>query len=179
MEPAQKRFKLYDVVTATDLSIQAAYNHGLRCPPTGELTVLGFNGERLVLSDGSCDWHHSHFFKVGSHPAQDELQDPSPHEAVQVSARGTFNEFGILEELAEYVEATYGEHYAKGGVQAFALIAKRPQRGLAFALGNAIKYADRFGAKEGMNRKDLLKVAHYALLAIHCHDRMEAAHEHA
>lgn len=88
--------------------------------------------------------------------------------------QGEFNEAALIEELRAYVRKTYGQHYAKDGVQAFSLIAKRPERGLHFALGNVIKYADRFGAKAGHNRDDLLKVAHYSLLALYAADKMEA-----
>ena len=30
-----------------------------------------------------------------------------------------------------------------------------------------MKYAQRYGKKEGKNRKDLLKVVHYAIMALH------------
>lgn len=101
------------------------------------------------------------------------LQDNLPPRRGDVIAQ--FNEFSILDDLRVYIRKTYGQHYAKDGVQAFALIAKRPERGLAFALGNVIKYADRFGAKNGFNRDDLLKVAHYSVLAMYCADKLEAA----
>ena len=39
-----------------------------------------------------------------------------------------------------------------------------------FCLGNILKYTQRYGNKEGKNRKDLLKVLHYALIALHVHD---------
>ena len=34
-------------------------------------------------------------------------------------------------------------------------------------LGNIINYAQRYGKKNGKNRADLLKVAHYAIMALH------------
>lgn len=40
----------------------------------------------------------------------------------------------------------------------------------AFCIGNILKYAQRYGKKEGCNRKDLLKVIHYAIMALHVHD---------
>ena len=43
--------------------------------------------------------------------------------------------------------------------------------GEGFTLGNVIKYAQRYGKKDGYNRKDLLKVLHYALMALHIHDK--------
>jgi hypothetical protein len=34
-------------------------------------------------------------------------------------------------------------------------------------MGNIIKYCQRYGKKEGKNRKDLLKVVHYAIMALY------------
>ena len=45
--------------------------------------------------------------------------------------------------------------------------------GEGFCLGNILKYTQRYGNKEGKNRKDLLKVLHYALIALHVHDLEE------
>ena len=35
-----------------------------------------------------------------------------------------------------------------------------------------MKYAQRYGKKEGRNRKDLLKVIHYSIMALHNHDEL-------
>lgn len=164
MAPAANSFRIYDVVTATDRSIQFSHDNGIPIPPTDDVTVMAIDEGLLTLSDGS-QWHHSHF-RLVHRPDFPELDQDE-------SLVGEFNEFGILDEIREYIAQTYGEHYAKDGVQAFALIAKRPERGLNFALSNVIKYADRFGEKGGRNRKDLLKVAHYAVLAIYCLDKLE------
>ena len=40
-----------------------------------------------------------------------------------------------------------------------------------FVYGNVLKYTQRYGKKEGKNRKDLLKILHYAIIALHVHDR--------
>ena len=42
--------------------------------------------------------------------------------------------------------------------------------GEGFCIGNILKYAQRYGKKEGYNRKDLLKVLHYGIIALHVHD---------
>lgn len=177
-------FKLYDTVTATDETIQYAHSHGLKTPPTDVVVVVGVTGDHVHLSDAST-WHYSHFEKVPAPEARwdkgegqgaavdpEELFASVEDRFASVAHIIDFNEFAILDELGAYIASTYNEHYAKGGVQAFALIAKRPQRGLHFALSNIIKYADRFGEKDGMNRKDLLKIAHYAVLAIYCCDEI-------
>jgi len=36
--------------------------------------------------------------------------------------------------------------------------------GEGFCLGNIIKYAQRYGKKEGKNEQDLLKILHYAII---------------
>ena len=86
-----------------------------------------------------------------------------------------FNEEKLLQEFKEYIENTYKSHYSKSpeDPQTFELIARIPLRGLNFAVGNIMKYADRMGEKEGLNRKDLLKMAHFALLAMYCLDKHE------
>jgi hypothetical protein len=44
--------------------------------------------------------------------------------------------------------------------------------GDGFCLGNAIKYIQRYGKKDGFNRKDLIKATHYCIMAIHNHDTL-------
>ena len=38
-------------------------------------------------------------------------------------------------------------------------------------MGNILKYAQRYGKKEGFNRDDLKKVIHYGIIALAMHDR--------
>jgi hypothetical protein len=38
--------------------------------------------------------------------------------------------------------------------------------GEGFCLGNIIKYAQRYGKKEGKNKEDLLKILHYAVILL-------------
>ena len=40
-----------------------------------------------------------------------------------------------------------------------------------------MKYAQRFGKKDGKNRKDLLKVIHYGIMALHNLDNGEVNNE--
>jgi len=83
-----------------------------------------------------------------------------------------YNEDKLIEELKEYVDATYGQHYGQSGIQATQFIIDQGH-GIGFTLGNVVKYCQRYGKKEGYNRKDLLKVLHYALIALHVHDQNE------
>ena len=41
---------------------------------------------------------------------------------------------------------------------------------MGFSLGNILKYAQRYGKKNGHNRDDLLKLWHYGIIALHVHD---------
>jgi hypothetical protein len=80
-----------------------------------------------------------------------------------------YREDELLGELAEYIDCTYEQHYARNKMQTFEAIVDC-DHGEGFAVRNILKYASRYGAKEGYNRKDLLKVLHYGLLALYVHD---------
>lgn len=84
-----------------------------------------------------------------------------------------FNEQQNIHELTHYVEGTYSKHYAsENGIQSMDLISASGH-GVGFCLGNVLKYASRYGKKEGANRTDLMKIMHYTLLAINEHDLKE------
>mgnify|MGYP000406732515 CR=1 FL=1 len=77
-----------------------------------------------------------------------------------------FSEDRILADLQEYVEATYDSHYAQTkSYQATEIIIDQGH-GTGFCMGNIMKYAQRYGKKDGFNRKDLFKVIHYAIIAL-------------
>ena len=80
-----------------------------------------------------------------------------------------FNEGALIEELLNYVSATYDGHYSKSNFQSTEFIIDCGH-GMGFALGNVLKYTQRYGYNEGYNRKDLLKILHYAIIALHVHD---------
>ena len=80
-----------------------------------------------------------------------------------------FNEGQLLVDLREYVNSTYRAHYSQNKFQATEFILDCGH-GEGFALGNVLKYVQRYGRKNGYNRDDLMKVLHYALIALHNHD---------
>lgn len=84
-----------------------------------------------------------------------------------------FNEGALIQELLNYVSKTYDGHYSKSNFQSTEFIIDCGH-GMGFALGNVLKYAQRYGKKEGYNRKDLLKILHYAIIALHVHDQNES-----
>ena len=80
------------------------------------------------------------------------------------------NEYENLKQLKDYVDSTYDQHYSKTKYQSTDFILDCGH-GEGFCLGNVLKYVQRYGRKEGKNRADLLKVLHYALIALHVHDQ--------
>ena len=80
-----------------------------------------------------------------------------------------YNEDILIQELQRYVETTYTQHYAQGNIQTTEFIIDNGH-GIGHTVGNVIKYAQRYGKKEGRNRKDILKILHYALIMLYVHD---------
>ena len=80
-----------------------------------------------------------------------------------------FSEDKLINVIKEYIDNTYNQHYAKTKFQATEFIVDGGH-GEGFCIGNILKYAQRYGKKEGYNKNALLKVIHYALIALHVHD---------
>lgn len=81
-----------------------------------------------------------------------------------------FNEDELLEDIKKYIDSTYEAHYAQGKYQSTQFI-EDCGHGMGFSLGNVLKYAQRYGKKDGFNRADLMKVIHYGIIALSIHDR--------
>ena len=76
-----------------------------------------------------------------------------------------FNEDLILSRLRQYIDNTYNQHYAQAKTQTTEIVFENGH-GEGFCIGNIIKYAQRFGKKDGRNEKDLYKVIHYAIILL-------------
>ena len=81
-----------------------------------------------------------------------------------------FNEQKILEEIKNGIDETYSSRYAQNKVQSTEFIADAGH-GEGFCIGNIIKYAQRYGKKNGYNREDLKKIVHYAIIMMCLHDK--------
>ena len=81
-----------------------------------------------------------------------------------------FNEDKSVKELKKYIDKTYSQHYSKSKFQATEFIIDGGH-GEGFCIGNILKYAQRYGKKEGHNKADLMKVLHYAVIALYVHDK--------
>jgi|TARA_B100000287_G_C20667282_1_gene792125 hypothetical protein len=77
-----------------------------------------------------------------------------------------YSEDNVLSELKKYIDETYEQHYSRNKFQATEFIIDSGH-GEGFCIGNIMKYAQRYGKKGGKNRKDLLKVLHYGIIALH------------
>ena len=87
-----------------------------------------------------------------------------------------YDEDKVLLELKSYIDNTYGEHYSKNKFQATEFIIDGGH-GDGFCIGNILKYAQRYGKKDGKNRRDLLKVIHYGIIALYINEMEESENE--
>ena len=82
-----------------------------------------------------------------------------------------YHEEEILKDIEEYVSSTYQGHYTGKSheyrnVQTIDLMASK-ELAASFCQANILKYGSRYGNKDGKNKKDLMKVIHYAMLLLH------------
>ena len=104
----------------------------------------------------------------------DELNlniEDSTKENMSSDYRYKYHEDEILSDIKEYVSSTYNGHYTGNkfefrNVQTIDLMASRDLAS-DFCQANILKYGSRYGSKDGRNKKDLLKVIHYAMLLLH------------
>lgn len=122
------------------------------CEYTRSCRMQGFVAETVTLE--TCPFRQQYLDKQKTEPEY------------------RFNEGELIAKFKEYVDGTYSEHYSTKDVQTFELIRKNPERAFGFLDGNIIKYADR---NKGQQRKDYLKIMHYAMLALNELDRTEDA----
>ena len=82
-----------------------------------------------------------------------------------------YNEDKILKDIQDYVTSTYGSHYCGhnqdyNDIQTIDLMAAK-DLAPGFCQANILKYGSRYGDKDGRNKRDLMKVIHYAMLLLH------------
>ena len=77
-----------------------------------------------------------------------------------------FKEDKILDDIKKYVRKTYSSHYAQTNKYQATEIIIDQGHGTGFCMGNILKYAQRYGKKEGKNKADLMKVIHYAIIQL-------------
>ncbi len=92
-------------------------------------------------------------------------------EKQMTDSRNKYHEKEILKDVEDYVSRTYNGHYTGTkheyrNVQTIDLMASRDLAS-DFCQANILKYGSRYGSKDGKNKKDLMKVIHYAMLLLH------------
>ena len=87
-----------------------------------------------------------------------------------------YNEDTSLKELKTYIDSTYDAHYSKDKFQATEFIIDGGH-GEGFCIGNILKYAQRYGKKNGKDKNDLLKVIHYGIIALHINEMENVKNE--
>ena len=80
-----------------------------------------------------------------------------------------YSEDNYIQDIQDYVDSTYGQHYVNDGIQVVDVWQSRGTLSTT-AADTAIKYIMRYGKKDGNNRKDLLKAVHYIMLMMYADD---------
>lgn len=117
--------------------------------------------EKTPIDDGMRPWGHSDLEFLINNP---KMNEPTNH-------LWKYNEDKILKDIQDYVTSTYGSHYcghndAYKDIQTIDLMAAK-DLAPGFCQANILKYGSRYGDKDGRNKRDLLKVIHYAMLLLH------------
>ena len=144
----------------TDLAdIDDQYSHHFSFPSYADMTPDEANLHINATSPYNDGWTQQAY--------KDMIMDYKPQKNHQYK----YHEEEILKDIEEYVSSTYNGHYTGKehefrNVQTIDLMAARDIAS-GFCQANILKYASRYGSKEGRNKKDLLKVIHYAMLLLH------------
>ena len=113
-------------------------------------------------------------YERGTDPLKRELINTEGQKKESMAHYFKYHEEEILKDIEEYVSSTYRGHYTGDtheyrNVQTLDLMAARSVAS-GFCQANILKYGSRYGSKEGKNKKDLMKVIHYAMLLLHFDD---------
>ena len=137
-----------------------------------EAVVNGTPYPQSYLADNDDQIAH-HIDRVESSLNYDELNlnNEVQEKEIMSDSRNKYHENEILKDVEEYVSRTYNGHYTGTkheyrNVQTIDLMASRDLAS-DFCQANILKYGSRYGSKDGRNKKDLLKVIHYAMLLLH------------
>ena len=125
---------------------------------------LPFPPSYLATNDDNAAHHF-----VDSLPLK--LNTEAPKKETMSDSRNKYHEKEILKDVQDYVSGTYNGHYTGTkheyrNVQTIDLMASRDLAS-SFCQSNILKYGSRYGSKDGKNKKDLMKVIHYAMLLLH------------
>ena len=131
--------------------------------------------EQLLL--GKSEEQKKEFYEFQERRKKEkQILDKAKEDGFWEKINYKYDEGNILSELKEYIDSTYDEHYSKNKFQATEFIIDGGH-GEGFCIGNIMKYAQRYGKKGGKNRRDLLKVIHYGIIALYINEMEESENE--
>ena len=160
-----------DMISAFDLDSSYGYDSvsyesvyfGDTMANVDDMYCHHFTNATSPYNDGwTKEFHQKELDKLNSEVQEKEIMSDS---------RNKYHEKEILKDVEEYVSRTYNGHYTGTkheyrNVQTIDLMASRDLAS-DFCQANILKYGSRYGSKDGRNKKDLLKVIHYAMLLLH------------
>ena len=137
-----------------------------------EFTTLSDNDDQIA-HHVSANWEELNLNIHANSPYNDGWTQQAAKEelAKMTDSRNKYHEKEILKDVEDYVSGTYNGHYTGTkheyrNVQTIDLMASRDLAS-DFCQANILKYGSRYGSKDGKNKKDLMKVIHYAMLLLH------------
>jgi len=137
-----------------------------------EFTTLSDNDDQMAHHVG-LNYEELNLNIQANSPYNDGWTQQAAKEelAKMTDSRNKYHEEEILKDIKEYVSSTYNGHYTGTkheyrNVQTLDLMASRDLAS-TFCQANILKYGSRYGSKDGRNKKDLMKVIHYAMLLLH------------
>ena len=114
---------------------------------------------KIDWTEAQTDWINNKMYE--STPSKDELKFSNYAEEYN------FSEDIVIKELTQYIGSTYSSHYTNSNNSVQALDMWKSRGSMTNScIDTTIKYLMRYGKKDGKNRKDLLKAAHYIILAL-------------
>ena len=139
-------------------------------PPVDPLEDCnGLDYESDLMTDQYA--HHFNSDRIYDAVWGDGIKHTKKEQMAKIDHRYKYHEDEILKDIQEYVSSTYNGHYtgSKNEFRKVQTIDLMAARDLAshFCQANILKYGSRYGSKDGKNKKDLMKVIHYAMLLLH------------
>ena len=139
---------------------------------TGSHLLGGMGEDHISFGCNTNYWEDDGFSLTGNpYASPDVLSLNSYTISTSKNHLWKYNEDQIIKEISDYVTSTYGSHYCGNNeeyknIQTIDLMAAK-DLAQDFCQANILKYGSRYGAKNGRNKSDLLKVIHYAMLLLH------------
>jgi len=160
----------YPIIDTSVGAGNTAFAHGI--DGHYEIDDDGLDYEIDLINGASADYmadiddQYSHHFTTYDDGMSLQVTEEKP-----MAHYFKYHEKEILKDIEEYVSRTYQGHYTGKSheyrnVQTLDLMAAK-ELASGFCQANILKYGSRYGNKDGKNKKDLMKVIHYAMLLLH------------